>query len=228
MAKLDRLVPPDWVHYERYPLSTAMATRTVSPAVWGINWYEGFDDPVHQSDGRWWLTSDLGDIRGGHAIASPVVGLRDYTDWWDFYDQGSEGACVGFSVSRMATWLNRKRYDAPWLYHKAQKVDEWPGEDYDGTSVRAGLNVLKNDGHRVSRAGVSASPAMEEGISAYRWLNDANDVIRLLGHDYGTKHGAVPWSNSWGRSYPRVVWVPGETAQRLIDEDGEVAVATDR
>ena len=55
---------------------------------------------------------------------------------------GHEGACVGFGISRLASHLNRKLYDGFWLYHEAQKIDEWPGEDYDGTSVRAGLDIL--------------------------------------------------------------------------------------
>lgn len=229
MPALGRKVPTDWQHYEKYPLSAAQVTRTVSPIVWGINWYEGFDDPVQASDGRWWVPrSSLGSVQGGHAIASPVAGLRDYTDWQVFYDQGSEPKCVGFSISRMATWLNRKRYDAHWLYDRAQDTDEWPGDDYDGTSVRAGLGILKSKGHRVWRNGTTGPVTLGEGISAFRWLSDANEAIRLLGHDYGTKHGAIPWNNSWGKSYPRTVWVPGETIQRLIDEDGEAAVSTDR
>jgi hypothetical protein len=48
----------------------------------------------------------------------------------------------------MMSLLNRKRYDAGWLYHEAQRIDEWPGEDYDGTSVRAGMDVLRTEGHR--------------------------------------------------------------------------------
>lgn len=227
--KLDRLVPPDWGHYEKYPLQATQVAKTISPVVWGINWYANFDSPIRTSDGRWWIgRGELGAVRGGHAIASPHATLRDSTDWWYFYNQGNQGACVGYSVSRMATWLNRKRYDARWLYAEAQKVDDWPGEDYSGTSVRAGLDVLKKLGHRTVRAGVSGPPTAAEGISAYRWSRSADEVIKLLDHSYGTKAGAIPWNNSWGRSYPRVVWLPGEVAQRLIDEDGEIAVSTDR
>ena len=40
--------------------------------------------------------------------------------------------------------------------------------------------------------------------------------------------GAVRILNSWGRGYPHRVWMPDETLQRLIDEDGEVALITDR
>lgn len=69
-------------------------------------------------------------------------------------DQGSEGACVGHAWTG---WLNctpvrpkastQERYYndsyANDLYRAAQKVDEWPGEDYEGTSTRGGAKVMQ-------------------------------------------------------------------------------------
>jgi len=40
--------------------------------------------------------------------------------------------------------------------------------------------------------------------------------------------GAVPLCNSWGSSYPRVVWMPDETLDKLIGQEGEAGVVTDR
>ena len=60
---------------------------------------------------------------------------------------------MGFGIRRLASQLNRKLYDGFWLYHEAQKVDEWPGEDYDGTSVRAGLDILRKRGHCEVKSG---------------------------------------------------------------------------
>jgi hypothetical protein len=51
-----------------------------------------------------------------------------------------------------------------WIYHEAQKVDEWPGESYDGTSVRAGAKVLLDQGK----------------IQEYQWSFDLDTVISHL------------------------------------------------
>lgn len=57
-------------------------------------------------------------------------------------DQGSEGACVGFSWCQMLNSSPRpKSYDNEFafgVYNRAKDLDEWEGSDYDGTSVRAG------------------------------------------------------------------------------------------
>jgi hypothetical protein len=66
------------------------------------------------------------------------------------YNQGTEGACVGFGSSWMSSILNRSLYDARWLWDRAKERDEWadtnPG-DNNGTSVRAAMDVLRLVGH---------------------------------------------------------------------------------
>jgi hypothetical protein len=64
------------------------------------------------------------------------------------------------------------------LYHEAQKVDEWPGEDYDGTSVRALFKVLKTRGY----------------VEEYRWAFDAKTVI-----DHVLARGPVVLGTTWTR-----------------------------
>ncbi len=50
----------------------------------------------------------------------------------------------------MMSLLNRKRYDARWLWDWAKSTDEWPetnpGDD-QGTSVRAACEILRSRGH---------------------------------------------------------------------------------
>mgnify|MGYP006891290300 CR=1 FL=1 len=55
-------------------------------------------------------------------------------------------------------------FDTTFLYNEAQKIDQWPGEDYDGTSVRAGAAVLKSKGY----------------ISGYNWAWDVETVVNAL------------------------------------------------
>jgi hypothetical protein len=62
-------------------------------------------------------------------------------------DQGKEGACVGFAWSHeLAAYPVRVEVDDEFarskIYAEAQKIDEWPGEAYHGTSVLAGAKVV--------------------------------------------------------------------------------------
>ena len=66
-------------------------------------------------------------------------------------DQGTEGACTGFALTGVINLLNIKRGQAfeaspRMLYEMAQKHDEWPGEDYEGSSCRGAIRGWKNMG----------------------------------------------------------------------------------
>lgn len=189
------------------------------------------------------------------------------------YNQGQEGACVGFACSWMMSTLNRRRYDAFWLYNQAKLIDEWPGESYDGTSIRAGLDVLRDVGHKPILFSRQSVPTLEHGISANRWATSVDDVRGavalgtpvVLGCNWYTsfdaperrwpnrawigpntdwgrvrgghavcifgasdKNDAVCFTNSWGRAYPATTWIPYRSLERLLNENGEAALITDR
>jgi hypothetical protein len=60
------------------------------------------------------------------------------------FDQGREGACTGFALAAVINFhlarRNRKRYASPrMLYELARRFDEWPGEDYEGSSARGAI-----------------------------------------------------------------------------------------
>jgi hypothetical protein len=259
--RLGRLVPDDWEHYDKFPFTMDSLPAKPVPVVIGVNWYSDFDHPV-QKGNRWFIGLDsknLGRIRGGHCVCiepgdqldpatnKVVVRLQDTQNWYKFYDQGHEGACVGFGATRMTSLLNRKMYFARWLWDRAKEGDEWadtnPGDD-NGTSVRAAMEVLRTTGHVVwtpsyadmNTDGEAADagprktlkPDALEGIQTYRWAKTADEVHAALKSPASDRMGAVRVLNSWGPDYPRVVWMPDETLQRLIDEDGEVALVTDR
>ena len=136
--------------------------------------------------------------------------------------------CVGFAASRAMSLLNRKRYDARWLYREAQRVDEWEGEAYSGTSVRAAMDVLRRVGHAPTYRGATRPVDASEGIVENRWAQSVDEVLACLQSPLYASLGAVQLLNSWGRDYPRTVWLPLETLDRLIREDGEATIITDR
>lgn len=73
--------------------------------------------------------------------------------WWFNpmrLDQGAEGACVGFGWTQNAnsspSSYRHSNDEARQVYYRARQLDEWPGEDYDGTSVRAGAKSVLEKG----------------------------------------------------------------------------------
>jgi hypothetical protein len=70
----------------------------------------------------------------------------------DILDQGKEGACTGFGLAAVINLLNAKKNDLKFkastrmLYEMAKKHDEWPGEDYAGSSCRGAIRGWKNMG----------------------------------------------------------------------------------
>ena len=226
---LGRLEPTDWGHVERYPLSALPEPPRGVPSPIGVNWYAEFDRPAKGSDRRWRVAVDgrLTRLRGGHCVVVPPRRFIDPASWWTFYNQGAEGACVGFGISRAMSLLNRRRYDARWLYHVAQHHDEYPQTPpEEGTSVRAGLDILRNVGHRRVWGNVAGWPNPVEGISANRWATNIDEWLLATGWEGADE---VPLLNSWGRAYPHVVWVRVDPVlTRLLREDGEFSIITDR
>jgi hypothetical protein len=242
---LGRLVPPDTRHLELYPLRALPEDErpTGVPVVLGIDWYENFDAPAREGV-RWWVgRGDLGGVRGGHAIVVPSAHQLDQWGWYRFYEQESS-ACVGFAGSRMMSLLNRRRYEAYWLWDRAKERDVWndtnPG-DGEGTSVRAMADVLRGVGHvRVIRgrdlsawdddeARDDLPPVGGDGISANRWAFTVDEVLETLASPLYATLGAVPLLNSWGPGgWPHKAWLPLEVLDKLLRDDGEATMVTDR
>jgi hypothetical protein len=245
--RLGRLIPDDWAHVEKYPLTALSPDErpTKVPVVIGVNWYTEFDHPERdEQSGEYFVArggkDSLTRIRGGHCICLEPGGEPDPEAWWDFYDQGAEGACVGFGWSRCMSLLNQELYTARWLWDRAKETDEWPdtnpGDD-NGTSVRAAGGILSAKGHvdwkdeyadddYTERAGYP--PESVDGIARFRWAESVEDVHRALQNERADELGAVPFLNSWGRVYPHRTWMPDEVFERLMQEQGEVAIPTDR
>lgn len=181
----------------------------------------------------------------------------DDDSWWG--DQGDTPHCVGFS---WAHWLE----DGPVVHHRdfppvvaprtiydgAQLVDEWEGEDYDGTSVRAGAKVLTSLGfvgeyrwattvREVAEAILTVGPVVVGTVwTADMFTPDADHVLHptgpvMGGHAYvlngfDSFTGMFRVKNSWGR-----MWGDGGHAylhftdlERLLDEYGEACLAIEQ
>jgi len=59
-------------------------------------------------------------------------------------DQGQEGACTGYGLAgvinyQLAKRGIRRRVSPRMLYEMARKYDEWPGENYEGSSARGAM-----------------------------------------------------------------------------------------
>lgn len=226
MKGLGRKIPKKWDHVERYPIGELRMVPTRVPVTLGINWYSGFDNP-ELKDGILWIGNKFGYLRGGHAVCLKPEGIKDSWRWWNFYDQGNEGACVGFACARMMGLLNRRRYDGFSIYKAAQEIDEWsdtpPGE---GTSVKAGCDILRTLGAKAVRIWGITDWNLRHGIIENRWATTWDEIRLTLG--VSNTHDGVPLLNSWGTYYPHKVRLTDEAGERLLHEYGEASIVTDR
>lgn len=127
-------------------------------------------------------------------------------------DQGPDGACTGFGLATVVHFLLRTRSVepdrtrvSPWmLYDLARRYDEWPGEDYEGSSARGAVKGWHKHGvcaarlwpRRRSRGRLTAAIARDAGrrpLGAYYRVNH---------HDLAALHTAlaevgVLYATSW-------------------------------
>lgn len=174
-------------------------------------------------------------------------------------DQGREGACVGYAclgeVLAEPTPGKLASANAIRWYRRAQRLDEWPGDGYEGTSVNAGMAVGREfgwwDGWRWAfgvddmRSAIQLGPLVL-GIPwhARMYSTAADGVVRVGGQqvgghcllvvgwatDYAGQGPGFWWLNSWGSSYGinGAAFVPEGTMRGLIEGVGECAVPVGR
>ncbi len=179
----------------------------------------------------------------------------DDNGWWG--DQKNTPHCVGYS---WAHWvddgpikhLGQKPFVNPTIiYENAQKLDQWPGENYAGTSVRGGVKYLQKIGR----------------VKNYYWAYDVNTLITTVlnigpvvvgtnwykGMFYPDKNGLIKISgqimgghayvingvdivkkqfrlkNSWGRKWGKSgsAFISFNDMSKLISEYGEICLATE-
>lgn len=174
-------------------------------------------------------------------------------------DQGNVGACVGFSFAHELAarpakmpWL--KNVDGMKIYKEAQEHDQWPGNDYEGSSVLGGVKAVMK--------------LYPKAYGSYKWAFGLEDLILTLGY-YGpvvlgtnwysgmftpNSAGIIPVEgyvagghaylanrvhvrkeligihNSWGSSWGNdgTAWITFSDMQRLLREGGEACIPVQR
>lgn len=109
-----------------------------------------------------------------YKVARQVTTLKQRNRMWKrdtWLDQGPEGACTGFGGAHaMATTPRRHtpvtNADGRTYYLGAKDNDEWPGSDYDGSSVTGLMKYLKS---------VSL-------VSKYLWSTTLDELIHAVGY----------------------------------------------
>ncbi|MBZ8139962.1 peptidase C1 [Rubrivivax gelatinosus] len=105
------------------------------------------------------------------------VPLGDYLDWnVPILDQGAEGACTGYGLATVAHYLLLRRRVHPdpvpvspkMLYDLARRFDEWPGEEYEGSSARGAMKGWHKHGVCSEKLYPSRGPAAKGGLTQER------------------------------------------------------------
>ncbi|RVI87555.1 peptidase C1 [Sinorhizobium meliloti] len=116
-------------------------------------------------------------------------------------NQGREGACTGFGLATVANYLLRARGKDPtadevsaWmLYAMAKRYDEWPGEDYEGSSARAAIKGWFKHGlcaYELWKAR-DPDPSLEDKRSADALARPLGAYFRVNHKDLVSMHAAI-------------------------------------
>jgi hypothetical protein len=186
-------------------------------------------------------------------MAIEALKPRSYT--WacgTWLDQGRERACVGFAWAHEAAArpMVRKvdRSLALQVYKRAQQLDQWPGENYSGTSVLAGAKAMAERnlirsyrwafGLDDALVAISRFGPAVVGVNWYEGMSrpDSRGYIRptgglggghaILANGVSVRNRTVLLHNSWGQGWGRggralISW---DDFGRLLSEQGECCI----
>lgn len=189
-----------------------------------------------------------------HFASDKPIKSRARRHFGPYLDQGSEGACVGFGTANSLAVTPKRRKDvtdemARAIYRQAQRVDEWEGENYSGTSVLAGMKTAQSFGYikayywatnlRQMQTAVAHVGPLVIGVNWYSGMfnTDSNGFLQVTGNVEGghcvtlvgvdLKKEAFVLQNSWGEDWgvqSRALLSFADTERLVIHEHGEAAV----
>ena len=145
-----------------------------------------YRSPLRSLPARWPMDSDLKRLLPAYVKAGRIL------------NQGNEGACTGFGLACVTNYLYWLRHlqaprsrrlpelVSPRMYYELAKLyDEWPGQDYEGSSCRGALKGWHK--HGICSAELWPYPLDEKGNGVFErpaagWDEDA--TTRALGVYY--------------------------------------------
>jgi hypothetical protein len=190
--------------------------------------------------------------------ALPIAVPKPATMHWPgatILDQGPYPHCVGYACKQwkqIAPVTNKGGLSATQIYFRAQDIDEWPGNNYAGTSVRAGFKALQEEG--IVEEYVWAQSVQDitdwlllKGpvIVGTNWYSDMF-IPNLKGYvqptggqvgghayllaGYNSKTRAIRIVNSWGRGWGQQgrAWIHENDMANLLADHGEAVGALER
>lgn len=183
---------------------------------------------------------------------------RSYT-WGcnQWLDQLTTSACVGFSFSHELIAAPKKvegiDYDYAFaLYKAAQNLDEWPGQNYEGTSILGGAKAVVASGKMTEyrwafdtmdlAIAVSYFGPAVIGINWYEQMftPDVNGFLSIGGalagghailvRGFNVKKNAFKLRNSWGISWGITgdCWIRFDDMNTLLNQAGEACIPVTR
>jgi hypothetical protein len=180
----------------------------------------------------------------------------DYRYWYvgPPLDQGSTPQCVAFAGYKYLTAGPVRNTKLPFtpaqLYKLAQQNDEWPGENYDGTSVRGLFKYLNKAGY-IPRyewtfdidtliAQILTVGPLVVGTDWYSGMMepDKKNLIHVTGsiegghgwviHGCNKKKRLFRMINSWdGWGENGMAWISFDDFEKLLKAQGEACTATE-
>jgi len=107
-------------------------------------------------------------------------------------DQNGYPHCVAYAWKQwlMASPLRQgHKVNEEKIYREAQLLDEWPGENYDGTSVRAGAKVLQQRKYISNYLWATTIAEVKQWILAYGPVVAGTNWYAAMSNPYLSKRG---------------------------------------